>query len=183
MVASFLSNSCFATGCGFCVVTCWLRFSSVRCVEVELCSVKVECFWLTVLLPMRLRFSCEACSLGDPLLRAGEALLGQEELLRQFSGRFDALMVFLACSHREDVVWSGGNAERSPVFAFFVKTLPSRSGRDRSTCRVKACDYDVSGRRVLKATCGTVEVNVVFLDTVTPELSCVEVELCSVKVE
>ncbi|MQM17778.1 hypothetical protein Taro_050756 [Colocasia esculenta] len=34
VVASFLSDSCFATGCGFCVVTCWLRFSSVRCALV-----------------------------------------------------------------------------------------------------------------------------------------------------
>ncbi|MQL77553.1 hypothetical protein Taro_009952 [Colocasia esculenta] len=28
-----------------------------------------------------------------------------------------------ACSRCEDVVWSGGNAEGSPVFAFFVKLL------------------------------------------------------------
>ncbi|MQM06999.1 hypothetical protein Taro_039837, partial [Colocasia esculenta] len=52
-----------------------------------------------------------------------------------------------------------------------------REGCDRATCRVKACDCDVSGCHVVKATqahvattvCGTIEVCVVFLDTLTPE--------------
>ncbi|MQL73325.1 hypothetical protein Taro_005674 [Colocasia esculenta] len=43
------------------------------------------------------------------------------ELLRGFSERFKVLEVFGACSHREDVMWSGGNAEGSPVFTFFAK--------------------------------------------------------------
>ncbi|MQL89673.1 hypothetical protein Taro_022237, partial [Colocasia esculenta] len=51
--------------------------------------------------------------------------------------RFEVLVEFSARSLREDVVWSGGNAERTPIFAFFAK-------------------------------CGTVEVCVVFLDTLTP---------------
>ncbi|MQM10646.1 hypothetical protein Taro_043545, partial [Colocasia esculenta] len=53
--------------------------------------------------------------------RAGEALLGQGELLRGSSERFEVVEVRGACSRREDVVWSGGNAEGSPVFAFFAK--------------------------------------------------------------
>ncbi|MQL73990.1 hypothetical protein Taro_006329 [Colocasia esculenta] len=59
------------------------------------------------------------------------------ELLRGSSERFEVLEARGACSRREDVMWSGGNTEGSPVFAFFMK-------------------------------CGTVEVCIVFLDTLTP---------------
>ncbi|MQL82233.1 hypothetical protein Taro_014706 [Colocasia esculenta] len=56
VVASFLSDSCFATGCGLCVVTPWLRFYTLRCamvmaqlwlwlwfhgVEMDLCFMEV----------------------------------------------------------------------------------------------------------------------------------------------
>ncbi|MQM07952.1 hypothetical protein Taro_040801 [Colocasia esculenta] len=34
VVASFHSDSCFATGCGLCVVTCWLRFYPLGCALV-----------------------------------------------------------------------------------------------------------------------------------------------------
>ncbi|MQL99883.1 hypothetical protein Taro_032613 [Colocasia esculenta] len=52
----------------------------------------------------------------------GGLLTSGGELLRGFSGRFKVLEVCGTCSHREDVVWSGGNAEGSPVFAFFAKS-------------------------------------------------------------
>ncbi|MQL89233.1 hypothetical protein Taro_021805 [Colocasia esculenta] len=69
--------------------------------------------------------------------RAGEALLGHGELLQGSSERFEVLEVRGTCSLHEDVAWSGGNAERSPVFTFVAK-------------------------------CGTVEICVIFLDTLTP---------------
>ncbi|MQL97758.1 hypothetical protein Taro_030456, partial [Colocasia esculenta] len=53
--------------------------------------------------------------------RAGEAQLGQGELLQGFSRRFEILEKRGACSHCENIVWNGGNAERTPVFAFFTK--------------------------------------------------------------
>ncbi|MQM13288.1 hypothetical protein Taro_046214 [Colocasia esculenta] len=46
--------------------------------------------------------------------RPGEAAV-------RVSWRFEVLVEFSARSHREDVVWSGRNAEGSPVFAFLVK--------------------------------------------------------------
>ncbi|MQL93846.1 hypothetical protein Taro_026491 [Colocasia esculenta] len=66
-----------------------------------------------------------------------QALLDQGELLWGSSDQFEVLEVRGACSRGVDVAWSGGNAERSSVFAFFAK-------------------------------CGTVEVCVVFLETLTP---------------
>ncbi|MQM17745.1 hypothetical protein Taro_050722 [Colocasia esculenta] len=39
------------------------------------------------------------------------ALLGQGILLRGFAGRFDGLVVLLACSPYEDVAWSRGKTE------------------------------------------------------------------------
>ncbi|MQM12353.1 hypothetical protein Taro_045271, partial [Colocasia esculenta] len=53
--------------------------------------------------------------------KAEEALLSQGELLRGSFGRLEVLEVRGACSHREVVAWSGGNAEGSPIFVFFVK--------------------------------------------------------------
>ncbi|MQL90565.1 hypothetical protein Taro_023159 [Colocasia esculenta] len=50
----------------------------------------------------------------------GEALLGQEELLRSSLGQFDILERVLACSHREDVAWSGGDVVLCLVCAFFA---------------------------------------------------------------
>ncbi|MQL92088.1 hypothetical protein Taro_024705 [Colocasia esculenta] len=43
------------------------------------------------------------------------------ELLRGFFERFKVQEVGGACSRREDVMWSGGNAKGSSVFAFFAK--------------------------------------------------------------
>ncbi|MQM05513.1 hypothetical protein Taro_038317 [Colocasia esculenta] len=56
------------------------------------------------------------CCLG--LAELQPVLLGQENKLRRFTGRFGGLKVFLACSRHEDLVWSGGNAEYSLFFAF-----------------------------------------------------------------
>ncbi|MQL74905.1 hypothetical protein Taro_007286, partial [Colocasia esculenta] len=70
-----------------------------------------------------IRTKCRA--LGDLLTsglrRAGEALLGQGELLRGFSRRFEVLDMRGVYSRCEDIAWSGGNTERTPVFAFFAK--------------------------------------------------------------
>ncbi|MQL89780.1 hypothetical protein Taro_022358 [Colocasia esculenta] len=52
-----------------------------------------------------------------------QALIDQGVILRGSSERFEVLEVSGACSRREDVVWSGGNAEGSLVFAFFVKAM------------------------------------------------------------
>ncbi|MQM22369.1 hypothetical protein Taro_055420, partial [Colocasia esculenta] len=38
------------------------------------------------------------------------------------SWRFEVLVEFSTRSRREDVAWSGGNTERTPVFTFFVKS-------------------------------------------------------------
>ncbi|MQL76673.1 hypothetical protein Taro_009064 [Colocasia esculenta] len=46
------------------------------------------------------------------------------EAAAQVSWRFEVLVEFSVRSRREDVVWSGGNAEGSPVFAFFAKCRP-----------------------------------------------------------
>ncbi|MQL98995.1 hypothetical protein Taro_031715, partial [Colocasia esculenta] len=56
-------------------------------------------------------------------IRAGEALLGQGELLRGSFERLEVLEMCGACSRREDVAWSGGNAERSSVIAFFEEVV------------------------------------------------------------
>ncbi|MQL78878.1 hypothetical protein Taro_011299, partial [Colocasia esculenta] len=50
-----------------------------------------------------------------------QALLDQEEQLRSSLGQFGILEMFLACSHREDVAWSGGDVVSCVVFTFFVK--------------------------------------------------------------
>ncbi|MQL95129.1 hypothetical protein Taro_027792, partial [Colocasia esculenta] len=50
-----------------------------------------------------------------------QALLGQGRLLQRFFGRFDDLAVLLACSRREDVVWSVGNTVWVLFFTFFTK--------------------------------------------------------------
>ncbi|MQL95142.1 hypothetical protein Taro_027815 [Colocasia esculenta] len=44
VVASFFSDSCLASGCGFCVVTCWLRFSSMS-LELDDVSMPWFDFW------------------------------------------------------------------------------------------------------------------------------------------
>ncbi|MQL79769.1 hypothetical protein Taro_012202 [Colocasia esculenta] len=81
-------------------------------------------------------------------------LLGQEKELWQFAGRFGGLKVFLACSRREDLAWSGGNIGYSLFFAFSTKAIeppvafrtqqvdPSHSGyeRDISLCHVLKYD-------------------------------------------
>ncbi|MQL93192.1 hypothetical protein Taro_025835 [Colocasia esculenta] len=54
-------------------------------------------------------------------IRAEKALLGQGGSCCKVSWRFEVLVEFSARSHREDVAWSEGNAEGTPVFAFFVK--------------------------------------------------------------
>ncbi|MQL96969.1 hypothetical protein Taro_029648 [Colocasia esculenta] len=61
-----------------------------------------------------------------------QALLDQGELLQGSSGQFEVLEVRGACSYREDAVWSGGNAEGSPVFVFFMKVEPVHLSRSRS---------------------------------------------------
>ncbi|MQL96767.1 hypothetical protein Taro_029444 [Colocasia esculenta] len=43
------------------------------------------------------------------------------EAAARVSWRFEVLVEFSACSRREDVVWSGGNAEGSSVFTFIAK--------------------------------------------------------------
>ncbi|MQM18399.1 hypothetical protein Taro_051390 [Colocasia esculenta] len=48
------------------------------------------------------------------------------EAAARVSWRFEVLEVREACSRREDVVWSGGNAEGSLVFAFFAKFINYR---------------------------------------------------------
>ncbi|MQL79276.1 hypothetical protein Taro_011712, partial [Colocasia esculenta] len=178
---------------------------NVFCVDVELCFMEIVLLDLSlvVLYPFRLpcmgnlpvRPTAEAMVCLNPgRTELSQALLDQRELLHGFSKRFEVLEMRGACSHREDVVWSGGNAEGSPVFAFFVKATaldiallmqqpdPSRS----------CCESDMSKGCVLKATlplvvtsaerssyacflyfdypyfCCTVEVCVVFLDTLTP---------------
>ncbi|MQL68961.1 hypothetical protein Taro_001278 [Colocasia esculenta] len=66
---------------------------------------------------------CRMSSVGQSadVDKLGQALLGQEGLLRGSLGRFGLLEEFLARSHREDVVWSGGDAVSWMVFAFFAK--------------------------------------------------------------
>ncbi|MQL94097.1 hypothetical protein Taro_026749 [Colocasia esculenta] len=56
------------------------------------------------------------------LLPVLSALLDQGGSCCGVSWRFEVLVEFSARSRREDVVWSGGNAEGSPVFAFFTKS-------------------------------------------------------------
>ncbi|MQL77984.1 hypothetical protein Taro_010403 [Colocasia esculenta] len=68
------------------------------------------------------------CIFKEPWLKElSQALLDQGELLQGSSERFEVLEVRGVCSRREDVVWSGGNAEGSPVFAFFMKVGCSTS--------------------------------------------------------
>ncbi|MQL86303.1 hypothetical protein Taro_018833, partial [Colocasia esculenta] len=50
-------------------------------------------------------------------------LLSGGKVLRRFAGRFGGLEVFLACSCREDLAWSGGNAGRVLFFTFFAKAI------------------------------------------------------------
>ncbi|MQM15843.1 hypothetical protein Taro_048796 [Colocasia esculenta] len=49
-------------------------------------------------------------------LTRGKAVAG-------FLGRFGVGVWFLACSHREDLAWSGGNAEGLSFFTFFAKSV------------------------------------------------------------
>ncbi|MQM06501.1 hypothetical protein Taro_039325 [Colocasia esculenta] len=48
---------------------------------------------------------------------------GQGKVLWRFSGRFVGLVVFLACSHRKDLAWSGGNVEKVLFFVFFAELV------------------------------------------------------------
>ncbi|MQM13309.1 hypothetical protein Taro_046234 [Colocasia esculenta] len=54
-----------------------------------------------------------------PMSRSGSARPGGS--CCDVSWRFGVLEVRGACSLRVDIAWSGGNVERSPVFAFFAK--------------------------------------------------------------
>ncbi|MQM17115.1 hypothetical protein Taro_050083, partial [Colocasia esculenta] len=60
------------------------------------------------------------------------------EAAAQVSWRFEVLVEFSARSRREDVVWSGGNAEGSMVFAFFAKV----GGDPWSFSRIRVCAYE-----------------------------------------
>ncbi|MQM04133.1 hypothetical protein Taro_036925 [Colocasia esculenta] len=167
VVASFLSDSCFATGsCG--VLEWWHSFGYgwyLYPVWVMVCGGVTRVVRLggpPDWAQSAHRFSaCERDRGVRRILNAtglvvafllpllgGHCLHGcrvsharqsafQGELLRGSFGRFEVLVEYSVRSRREDVVWSGGNAEGSSIFAFFVK-------------------------------CGTVEVCVVFLDTLTP---------------
>ncbi|MQM16177.1 hypothetical protein Taro_049132 [Colocasia esculenta] len=85
-------------------------------------------FWLPCVgsLPVRLVAEAMFCLSGRTEL--WEALLGQEELLQSSLERFGILERVLACSHREDVEWSGGDAVSCSVCTFFVKTWSLGNG-------------------------------------------------------
>ncbi|MQL81936.1 hypothetical protein Taro_014405 [Colocasia esculenta] len=54
--------------------------------------------------------------------RAGRSSAWPGEAAGRVSWRFKVLVEFSMHSRREDVMWSGGNAEGSPVFTFFAKS-------------------------------------------------------------
>ncbi|MQL73333.1 hypothetical protein Taro_005678 [Colocasia esculenta] len=88
--------------------------------------------------------------------------------MRRFLGRFEVLVEFLVRSHREDVAWSGGNTERTPVFAFFTKGCACEGDRP---CRR---DKVATGRPVVIGFPIAIEWYLVVTGIVE--------ELCSVKV-
>ncbi|MQL84662.1 hypothetical protein Taro_017179 [Colocasia esculenta] len=76
---------------------------------------------------LRRVLNCNAFLRNPGQTKLSQALLDQGELLRGSFGRLEVLEMCGACSRREDVAWSGGNAERSPVFAFFVKVFEGKN--------------------------------------------------------
>ncbi|MQL75320.1 hypothetical protein Taro_007702, partial [Colocasia esculenta] len=93
------------------------------------------------------------------------------ELLRGFSRRFEVLVEFSARSRREDLVLSGGKRRE---FVFFVKYPMSRpqlrGGASALVTLMERIAHEVGIFYVVNVLCTvcTVEVCVVFLDTLTP---------------
>ncbi|MQM10227.1 hypothetical protein Taro_043116 [Colocasia esculenta] len=56
-----------------------------------------------------------------PVEQSSHELCSARGLCWRISGRFDLSGLGLACSRREDVVWSGGNVVWTPYFACFAK--------------------------------------------------------------
>ncbi|MQL98902.1 hypothetical protein Taro_031615 [Colocasia esculenta] len=123
---------CYGTGLlvvSVLVVWCDLPlivFSPFSAFDVVWFGVLRASFWLAVLLPTYLRLACEAYSLGVTVDERTSGvssffLPSKGELLWGSFGRLEVLEVRGECSCREVVAWSGGNAEGSLVFAFFVK--------------------------------------------------------------
>ncbi|MQM20476.1 hypothetical protein Taro_053496, partial [Colocasia esculenta] len=71
-----------------------------------------------------MRATCRTLDRHADVNKLGQALLGQRRLLWRFSRRFGGLVVRSARSHREDVVWSGGDAVPCLIFTFFMEVLP-----------------------------------------------------------
>ncbi|MQM12140.1 hypothetical protein Taro_045054, partial [Colocasia esculenta] len=66
--------------------------------------------------------------LADVRTEVWQALLGQGRLLRRLSERFGNLVMRLARSLREDIMWSGGDVVPCPVFVFFAKIVVCPGG-------------------------------------------------------